>query len=205
MRRTRSRWSSPTCAASGAWCTTSRHAPSAKRWATSPTTSSAATTTSRPSPARANGSAHRARLDQLPERQRYEAAQTRRPACFVALPKDAEPDDAQAHRGEREREDEAVLEQAPGEVPEVAGDAQAAEHREHAPPEDRADQHHRHVDAAVGRLAELAARVHGRQAAPEREHAEEVQPAGIVAREARAKLDPEREQDHGEAEPDRHR
>ena len=110
----------------------------------------------------------------------------------------AEPD-----QGQREREHQAVAEHAPGQVAEVAGDPHPAEHREHAPPQHRADQDHHQVDAAVGRLAELAAGVDQRQPAPEGEHAEQVEPERVVAREARAQVDPEREQHRGEAEVER--
>src|SRR5262245_14380299 len=94
-----------------------------------------------------------AHLDEFPKRPRQEAAQPRRPLRLAALPQHAERDDREAYQREHERKDDAVLEHAPGEVAEIAGDAQPAENREHAPPEHRTDQDHQHVDATVGKLA----------------------------------------------------
>src|SRR3982751_5318449 len=73
-----------------------------------------------------------ARVDQLAQFFRQIASELYRPSRLIALPDHAEPDNAEADQRQRERKQEAVFEHAVRKMAQVASDAKAAKHGEHA-------------------------------------------------------------------------
>lgn len=150
-------------------------------------------------------------LNPLPPRQQFPQRpwhQPQHPLLYprlVFLPLDAQSDHGQSNEGEHEGEQQAVFEQVMGEVAEIQGDADAAADGEDAAREGGADADHAEVDAEIDEFVQFAVAAHHRQAAPEREYTEQVQPEGVVvARTPAAQVDPQGDQGDDQSKPQRH-
>ena len=94
----------------------------------------------------------------------------------MLLPPNAQPHHRQAQQREGKRKQQAVFKHPVRQIPQVARHAQRAQHREHAPPNGRAQKHQAHVDQRVNELVHLRVAVLHAQARPKHDGAKQVEP-----------------------------
>ncbi len=140
------------------------------------------------------------RFEKFPQFARQQRAGFFAQHLFVLLPQHAEINDGQADGGQRDREQPAVLENVPCQVAEIETGAERAEDDEYPPDDHDARGNHQNIDAKIDELRDFAVGFLRGHSAPEGDHAEQVEPEGVIGPVRRSEIHPERDQDHRQAE-----